>query len=288
MIFMENKILAIVVTYFPEKDLLEKNISAFIDYVDKVLIWENTPEKQRLQYRYTNHPKVEYCGDGINSISHALNYAWKYAESNGYDYLLTMDQDSVFENFLQYVNDTIDNDQAPRGIWTPKVVSEENPKNPSEYGWSSEIYNTITSGMLQSVELVTKNGGWDEAFAIDGLDDEYCFHAQRVGIKIYRNYDIFLIQQYGIPQKADFMGRSITLRNYSAQRYYSIYWSHALLMRMFPEQKYFRELCYCYWKGMIKWIFLFEEDRFKKLYKIISGIVSGYTCRIPRRELKSE
>jgi len=58
MIFMENKILAIVVTYFPEKDLLEKNISAFIDYVDKVLIWENTPEKQRLQYRYTNTQKL--------------------------------------------------------------------------------------------------------------------------------------------------------------------------------------------------------------------------------------
>lgn len=285
---ISNKILAIVVTYFPERVLLEKNISAFIDDVEKILIWENTPEDKKLQYRFIDHPKVEYCGDGINSISHALNYAWQYAETNGYNYLLTMDQDSVFENFSQYVNVTIGNSHAPQGIWTPKVVSEENPKNPSEQGWSGEIYNTITSGMLQSLALVAKNGGWNEVFAIDGLDDDYCFHAQRVGIKIYRNYDIYLIQQYGVPQTVNFFGHSITLRNYSAQRYHSIYWSHALLMRMYPEQKYFRELCYCYWKGMIKWIFLFEENGYKKLYKIISGIVSGNTCRIPRREQQSE
>ena len=34
-------ILAIVVTYFPEEKLLKENVNAFIDSVDKVLIWEN-------------------------------------------------------------------------------------------------------------------------------------------------------------------------------------------------------------------------------------------------------
>ena len=47
---MEMRILAIVVTYYPEKELLKKNISAFIDHVDKVLIWENTPEQEKLNY----------------------------------------------------------------------------------------------------------------------------------------------------------------------------------------------------------------------------------------------
>ena len=69
------KILAIVVTYFPEKELLEKNISAFINDVDRVLIWENTPDEKKLEYRFIDNSKIEYCGDGINSISHALNYA---------------------------------------------------------------------------------------------------------------------------------------------------------------------------------------------------------------------
>ena len=98
-----TKILAIVVTYYPEKDLLEKNVQAFINQVDKVLIWENTPSPDKLDYRFITHEKVEYHGDGINSISRALNYAWEYANENGYDYLLTMDQDSFFENFDYYV-----------------------------------------------------------------------------------------------------------------------------------------------------------------------------------------
>ena len=67
------KILAIVVTYYPEKELLERNVQAFINRVDKVLIWENTPSPDKMSYRFISHEKVEYYGDGINSISRALN-----------------------------------------------------------------------------------------------------------------------------------------------------------------------------------------------------------------------
>ena len=96
---MNYRILAVVVTYYPEEDLLKNNIAAFIDEVDKVLIWENTPDVEKLQYRYIDNSKVEYCGDSVNSISRGLNYAWRYAQKEKYDYLLTMDQDSVFLNF---------------------------------------------------------------------------------------------------------------------------------------------------------------------------------------------
>ena len=113
-----NKILAIVVTYYPEKELLERNVQAFIDHVDKVLIWENTPSPDKLDYRFIEHEKVVYYGDGINSISRALNYAWEYANENGFDYLLTMDQDSYFENFDYYVSKTVLSSEAPEGIWT--------------------------------------------------------------------------------------------------------------------------------------------------------------------------
>ena len=57
-----NKILAIVVTYYPEKELLERNVQAFIDHVDKVLIWENTPSPDKLDYRFIEHEKVDQSG----------------------------------------------------------------------------------------------------------------------------------------------------------------------------------------------------------------------------------
>ena len=52
------KILAIVVTYYPEKELLERNVQAFINRVDKVLIWENTPSPDKMSYRFISHEKV--------------------------------------------------------------------------------------------------------------------------------------------------------------------------------------------------------------------------------------
>ena len=150
-----NRILAIVVTYYPEKDLLERNVQAFINHVDKVLIWENTPSPDKLDYRFIEHEKVEYYGDGINSISRALNYAWEYANEYGFDYLLTMDQDSYFENFDYYISKTVLNPKVPEGIWTPQmngeIVSED----------FEEIDIPITSGMLASVKIINTIGGWN-------------------------------------------------------------------------------------------------------------------------------
>jgi len=281
---MACRILAIVVTYFPEKELIEKNIYAFIDHVDKVIIWENTPKDKKHLYRYINNPKVEYCGDGVNSISHALNYAWKYAEKNGYDYLLTMDQDSVFEDFSYYLKYTVYAEKAPHGIWSPWIVSHEFPKKKCLTEDMIEMKTAITSGLLQKVSLISELGGWNEGFDIDGIDDEYVFNAARKGIKTYAIRNAFLVQQYGRPRNVSLGGHSVSLPNYSPRRYYSIYLTHVQLMRMFPEQEMFKLVCREHWLGLIKWIFVFEDQRFSKLYNIIRGVLTGYLCKLPTRK----
>ena len=144
------KILAIVVTYFPEKDLLLNNVNAFINEVDHVLIWENTPESERIQHRFVQHEKVEYCGDGINSISHALNFGWKYAKDHDYDYLLTMDQDSQWEDFSDFLHRTVYDPEAPGGIWGPL----HNGVKPEVM----ERDTTMTSGMLIKISLINRIG----------------------------------------------------------------------------------------------------------------------------------
>ena len=282
---MSKRILAIVVTYHPDKALLEKNISAFISSVEKVLVWENTPGGQKRQYRFGDNSKVEYCGDGINSISHALNYAWRYAEKERYDYLLTMDQDSVFENFSHYLEYTIRNTQAPQGIWIPLAVTGENKPALREKGQDiKEVFFGNTSGMLLKISVIGRIGGWNEAFAVDGVDCEFCFHASRVGVKIYAFLNVFLYHQLGEYKKVKFLNRFFELRNYSPVRYYTIYKSHVLLMRLFPEQKEFLNTCRYYWGGMIKWIFMFESHRFRKMYYIVKGIAEG--CLTPLARVK--
>jgi len=55
-----NNILAVVITFYPEKELLISNINAFFPYVDKVLVWENTPSDEADNYRFVQNDKVEY------------------------------------------------------------------------------------------------------------------------------------------------------------------------------------------------------------------------------------
>lgn len=277
-----QKILAIIVTYYPERELLERNVSAIVDNVDRILIWENTPVEELQRYRYIDHPKAEYCGDGINSISHALNCAWRYAMVNGYDYLLTMDQDSEFVHFGDYLNATVYNPNCPQGIWTPTVVVKRSENVlPKDAGGLKEISHGITSGMLQSVSLITQNGGWNEAFAIDGVDIEYCLRAAREGIRSYLVERAVMIQRFGNPLEYRFKRWNAVLLNYSPRRYYELFRSCSLLVRMYPEQKYLKTHYKPYWHSKIKKIVFFEENGITKLYYILKGIVVGNCCRLP-------
>lgn len=264
-----KKILAIIVTYYPEKELLERNIQAFMEHVDKVLIWENTPSPDKLRYRYMTHEKVEYYGDGINSISRALNFAWKYANDKGYDYLLTMDQDSYFENFAYYIQKTVYCETAPKGIWTPQMNGE---KMTAAY---EEIDIPITSGMLASTKIVNTIGGWNESYTIASVDDEFFLQAHRCGIKKYKVMDASLLQRFGITQVVTVLGHKLELRNYSPQRLYDIYRNNIILIRKYPQIDYLRKNFFHYWLKAIVLVFLFEKQRFSKTRYILKGIISG-------------
>ena len=274
-----KKILAIVVTYYPEKELLVRNVQAFIEHVDKVLIWENTPSPDKLDYRFIIHEKVEYFGDGINSISRALNFAWEYANEKEYDYLLTMDQDSYFENFDFYVAKTVLCEDAPIGIWTPQMNKEFVS---SEY---EEIDIPITSGMLASVKIVNEIGGWNESYTIASVDDEFFLQAHQCKIKKYKVKDASLLQRFGITQVVTVFGHKLELRNYGPQRLYDIYRNNIILIRKYPKIDYLRKNFFHYWLKAIVLVFLFENQRFKKTAAIFKGILSG--LRYKNEELRN-
>lgn len=268
------KILSVVVTFFPEEDLLRKNVSAFIDHVDKVLVWENTPKEEKLKYRFIQHKKVEYCGDGANSISHALNSAWHYAQENGYDYLLTMDQDSVWENFQLFLKKTIYSENAPEGIWTPLVIERELN---SDY---EKIFQPITSGMLIRIDLLNMIGGWNELFTIDNVDDEFSLRSHKIGCDFYIVRGTRMKQNFGEPETANFCGYPIVLTNYTPKRLYHIFRNLVVLIRMYPEQKYIKNN-FVSWIKRIFFIVCYEKEKFNKIKSILSGIKSGmkYTIR---------
>lgn len=273
---MNNGILVIIVTYFPNKDLLLKNIGAFIDHIDKVLIWENTPDSKKHIYRYISHEKVEYCGDGINSISHALNYAWSYAIDNSYKYLLTMDQDSIWNNFPLFLKETIFNSEAPEGIYGP-VVNDE------KYEEKFHPKILITSGMLVPVKILTETNGYNEDFIIDGVDSWFCYTAMEKGYNSFCIKGCYLLQNFGNFHGVSFLGYTFKTLDYPPRRLYEIYKSYIALSRRFKLTNEYKKqfLLYLMFKWPIK-IILVENNKIKKIESIIKGIMAGVSYNMKK------
>lgn len=272
------KILAVVTTYYPEKDLLRRNISAYIKDVDKVIIWENTPEKERFQYRFVDDDKVEYYGDGINSISRGLNFSWRYAAENGYDLMLTMDQDSIIENFdvLKAYGCEHFSDQVILG---PQLMQAKGGINPVIAERRESI---ITSGMLIPMRVLERIGGYNPSLVIDGIDTDLCLRANHYGIFSFQVRGCILHQQFGVPLVKYFRGKKYEINSYSPTRLRSILQAHIYLIRKHPNmslgmRKY---ICNHYIKGKLIEIILFEDKKISKIYNLFRGVINGLLMKI--------
>jgi len=268
------KICAVVVTYYPDIEILKKNIYSFITYVDKVLIWENTPSIDRDKYRIEQDDKIEYCHGNINSISFGLNYAWNYSVSNKYTHLLTMDQDSEWENFSSFLDKTVFNPQAPVGIMGPSV-------NDENHNTDFFCKVLITSGMLVPIWVLNSLKGYNENFEIDGIDSWLCCLARERGIGTYCVRGCKLVQKFGNLHQIEVGGAKFSTLDYSSKRLYEIYKSYIVLWRRFelPEELKTQLYHYLFGKWLIKILFG-ERDRKNKFIQIIKGIRDGFKYKL--------
>lgn len=272
------KILAIIVTYYPSKRLLVKNVRSFVDNVDKLLIWENTPQETKYSYRFIEESeKIQYCGENENKgISYALNFAWQYAKRNGYDYLLTMDQDSYwafFDDFLYSVKKFVAGGEL--GIWAPchsPVYVED------EYLLSDHV---ITSGTLVPISILDVVGGYNTDFFVDGIDVDLCYRASEAGYKSYYVNNCFLIQRFGDRVSKCIFFRIVNSSNYSPFRLYGILRNHIIIMRKYNIVSSLRKRIIGIYiiRFTIK-ILLVEKNKWEKIKAILSGIYDGIRIKL--------
>lgn len=279
------KLAAIVITYNGDVDETRRNCLSYIDYVDCLIIWENTHADRRdefhvdLPQQYAN--KVIYMGDGVNHcISYPLNRAVQWAKDNGYTHLLTMDQDSIFEqtHFATYVDYVYSHysDQSigifsanPNGSFVkPNIIHEIVP-------------DTITSGSIYRIDIFDQTGLFREDFEIDAVDIEFSYRAARCGYSTAVLSWILLHQQYGSPHRSKL---GFHTDNYSPFRVYHIIRNYIVVWSEYPDQFIHRKqlLVQHISKRFIK-VILSESDKTKKIKAIYYGIVDGIIKRIKPR-----
>jgi len=196
---MEDKqgiITAGIVLFNPEDmERINKAINSVLKQVEKVYIFDNSTNAKRFPFP----DRVVYMTEHDNKgIAYALNRIMEMAKKDGYEWVVTMDQDSILpETTISLYNQHINND--PRiAIICPQVVDSRRgymkiKKEPRiEY-----IDFCITSASCTFLEAWEKVGGFDEWLFIDLVDNEFCKRLIVSGYKILRLNELVLDQEFG-------------------------------------------------------------------------------------------
>lgn len=191
---MQN-VAGVVILYFPDETIVE-NITSYSDKLGKLYIIDNSPQKTKLVQALSANPGIMYVHDGENKgIAKRLNDAAKLAINDGFEWLLTMDQDSYFDkkNIDKYFNYV--SNYKHKSMTAMFGVEFETQKTAPEK--PEEVSYLITSGSMLNLRLFHEVGQFDEQLFIDEVDLEYCFRAITKGFSIIKLPFIFLTHHLG-------------------------------------------------------------------------------------------
>ena len=261
------RLAGVLILYNPSNEVLD-NILTYLDGLEILYVLDNS-ERPNITVidRLKMLPKIYYVAFGKNKgISYALNYALEL--THGYQFLLTMDQDSKFRTgeFSTYKEklDLLKDSEPKIAIYSINYVKNKLHRSPCEY-----VTDTITSGSIIDIGVAKEVGGFDLNLFIDQVDLEYCYRVREFGYRIIVFYDLFLLHHLGNPKQYNIFGRTIQVTNHNAGRRYYIVRNMLYVMRRYKDIR--RDYAMEILKMTIK-VVLFEEDKCKKLLYMYRGI----------------
>ena len=265
---------AIVVTYHPKPKEVTDNMRSYASAVDKILVWKNSPEDIYIPSDLEG--KVFILDNGKNDfMAKPLNVALEWCINNGYDYLLTMDQDSKWENASHFVDRALSLAEDDVAIYAPYTIGQyEKP----EKDYDAE--SVITSGSLVNVKIASLLGGFREDYKIYWVDGEFCYWARKNGYRIRVLHDCSLIQQFGKQTKTLF---GFTTSNYSPFIYYLLIRNMLWMRREFPKGVSIKTVLYTLMYN-IRGILLGEKQKIVKIHNVNKGILHGLFSKFDERK----
>jgi len=191
---MNQPLAAIVVLYHPPASLVD-NIASYASHVDKIYLISNTGDLKQIELPTYIHQKVIWQLNSENvGMAKALNQGMQMAMSDGYKWVMTMDQDSTFgANMMSYymlqLQQHVNCQVAMIGPGYGKIVSEKSP--------TQEVNRLITSGSILRSSAYQQTGPFNESLFIDEVDHEYCYRIREKGYHILKMNDIFMQHHLG-------------------------------------------------------------------------------------------
>lgn len=271
------KLLAVVIAYNPNYADIRKNIYSYCNNVDHLIVWNNTPhltndECRNLLALDKSIRNVEIKGDGKNHlIAYPINRVIEWGLEKKFTHILTMDQDSQFEeDGLSKYRDCIlsfDSDIYGTNLNLNGHIRSNKTK-------PHFVYSVITSGSIYKLEIFNKLGLLREDYGIDAVDIEICYRAIMNGCKVNMIPTVMLNHNMGYITKSKL---GFYTRNYSAFRLYHIIRNETWLYREYPQlfKKARRQFyLHLFAESFVK-ILLAEDNKYEKIRSLFRGLYDG-------------
>lgn len=187
-----------IVLYNPDFERLNKSIKQLSLQFSKIILFNNGGVSKNYCLNLEKDNNIDILGNGENKgIAFALNEIMNNAYQNNYEWVLTLDQDSLVpsnlvEEFSKYFYSDDIAIICPQSIdfrrKYMKIINEPVVE---------EVKMCITSGSCTNTSIWKKIGGFDSWLFIDLVDNDYCKRVILNNFKILKINSVILDHQFG-------------------------------------------------------------------------------------------
>ena len=220
-------------------------------------------------------------GGGNVGLSLAYNVAWKYASEHGYDYLMTMDQDSRWVDLETYVGQIKSHESITQfnSVYFASTSAGNNvPFTPIDSGG-------INSGAVIPIRFLDKIGGYNTDFFVDAIDDWLMLEAAKHHMECLLVGNSHIVQKYGEGGYGQFLWKRFKVANYAPMRLYGIMRNYLILWHDYHlSNELKKKIVIDFFFTWFAKIVLGESNKRKKLLAMFAGICDGILRRPSRRE----
>ena len=272
------RVAATVILYNPDEISLLLNISSYINDVDKLYVIDNSDfslSSKIVEYFLSiNH--IEYINlRGNKGIAYALNYAAISAIKAGYDWLMTMDQDSkatpsMVNKLMSFV---YDNRNKHLGIVAARPIFTDETVEVSLIPKYEYVDVVISSGNVINLAAYEEIGGFENKLFIDSVDTDFCLSLHLFKYKIIQLNTALFLHRLGDCKRKYFLGfikmtptfHSVVRRYYITRNRYYLFDKYKYEFRDWIRREKYKN-----YKEFIM-ILLYEPNKWKKVLAIYKG-----------------
>jgi rhamnosyltransferase len=215
-------------------------------------------------------------------VAGAYNQAANMAISQGYEWILLMDQDAIApDGLVQQLMRGVDRwggTRLPAVVCPLSIDSDPSGHQSAVPDVDVAVEACMNAGSVVRLAAWKAVGGYDEDFFVDYVDHDFCFRCRQHGWEIVQVCGAVMVHSPGSPTRHWFLWKWRGTSNHSALRRYYIARNRILFYRKywcFDASWILRDVYRAIKEVMA--IVLFESGRCEKLNAIGIGVVDG--CR---------